>query len=55
MLFEDFFKRKDILKKELSKKPKNINFIKKKINNIGNITLYKGYTKKTLPVFIKKK
>ncbi len=54
-LFEEFFKRKNILQKELSKKPKDINFIKRKINNIGNVTLYKGYTKKTLPVFIKKK
>jgi predicted O-methyltransferase YrrM len=54
-LFEDFFKKKNILKVEFSKEPKNFNFIKEKIGAIANVFLYKGYTKNTLPLFIKKK
>lgn len=54
-LFEDFFKKKNILKNEFSKKPENLNFIKNKLNKFCDVKLYKGYTKKTLPVFLRKK
>ena len=52
-LFEDF--QKKILKKELSKTPHTIQSIKKKIYKYGSIKLYKGFTKKTLPKFLKSK
>lgn len=52
-LFEDF--QKKILKREYSKIPISRKKISLKLSNYGNIKLYKGYTEKTLPEFLKKK
>tara|TARA_B100000401_G_C52636157_1_gene638451 strand:- start:214 stop:861 length:648 start_codon:yes stop_codon:yes gene_type:complete len=52
-LFEDF--QKKILKKEFSKIPISRKKINYKLSNYGTIKLYKGYTEKTLPEFLKKK
>ena len=53
-LFENFYLEKNILKKEYSKKPDNFKTIKKKLSKDCNINLYKGFTNKTLPKFLKK-
>jgi predicted O-methyltransferase YrrM len=52
-LFNDF--KADLLSKEFSKQPQNIQFVRKKLNKYKNVILYKGYTNKTLPIFLKKK
>jgi predicted O-methyltransferase YrrM len=52
-LFNDF--KADLLSKEFSKQPQNIQLIRKKLNKYKNVILYKGYTNKTLPIFLKKK
>ncbi len=52
-LFEDF--QKKILKKEYSKIPISRKKIIHKLSNYGAIKLYKGFTEKTLPKFLKKK
>lgn len=52
-LFNDF--RDSLLLKEFSKQPQNIQLIRKKLNKYKNVILYKGYTNKTLPLFLKKK
>ena len=52
-LFEDF--KKKILKEEHSKTPISKKKITDKLSNYGIIKLYKGYTEKTLPKFLKKK
>jgi predicted O-methyltransferase YrrM len=56
-LFENFYTKKNVLENELSKKPINLDKIKKKLKLSKNIkiNLSKGLTKKTLPVFLKKK
>lgn len=52
-LFEDF--GENILREEYSKIPKDLNYIKNKLCKIAKINLFKGYTKDTLPEFIKEK
>ena len=52
-LFEDF--QKNILEKEYSKIPISRKKITNKLSHYGNIKLYKGFTEKTLPKFLKKK
>jgi predicted O-methyltransferase YrrM len=52
-LFNDF--QEDLLSKEFSKQPQNIQLIKEKLNKYKKVILYKGYTNKTLPIFLKKK
>lgn len=56
-LFEDFYLKKNILNNELSKNPQNIKVIKEKLKFNKDIKIYlnKGFTKKTLPIFLKKK
>jgi hypothetical protein len=52
-LFQDFYNDTNILKRELSKNPHYYESIKKKLNKYAKIFLFKGYTNKTLPKFIK--
>ena len=52
-LFEDF--QKNILEKEYSKIPISRKKITHKLSHYGTIKLYKGFTEKTLPKFLKKK
>ena len=52
-LFEDF--QKNILEKEYSKIPISRKKITNKLSHYGTIKLYKGFTEKTLPKFLKKK
>lgn len=54
-LFEDFFLKKNILDLELSKKPELKKSIYKKISKLAKVKLFKGYTKKTIPIFLRKK
>ena len=54
-LFEDFYKKKGILKKELSKKPLTAKIIYSNLRKFAKIRLFKGYTYKTLEKFSKKK
>ncbi len=54
-LFEDFYKKKNIIKKELSKKPLSKKEISIKLNNYNRVRLFKGDTKATLPKFVKEK
>ena len=51
-LFENF--KDKILKEEFSKKPLKKKFIESKLAKYGKINLYKGFTYKTLPKFIKR-
>jgi len=52
-LFEDF--TEEDMEKESSKRPLNYKYIKNKLEvTKANISLYKGYTKDTLPKFINK-
>jgi len=50
-LFEDF--KENLLIKEFSKKPLKKSTIKKTLDKYGKINLYKGFTQKTLPKFLK--
>jgi len=52
-LFEDFYKKKNLLKKELSKNPQSEKKILNKLKNFNKIKLIKGNTKFTLPKFTK--
>ena len=52
-LFEEFYKKKNLLKNELSKKPLLKNQIYKKLSTLTKVKLYKGYTHKTLHSFVK--
>ena len=54
-LFEDFYKNKNILKNELSKKPLTKKDINDRLKKIANIKLFKGYTYKTLKKFSQNK
>jgi len=54
-LFEDFFQKKNILNSELSKKPELKKNVYKKICKLAKVELFKGYTKKTIPTFLRKK
>lgn len=51
-LFEDFYKDEKTLLREHSKKPLTEIEIKNKLNNYGNINLFKGLTSITLKKFI---
>jgi predicted O-methyltransferase YrrM len=53
-LFEMFFDKKNILSKELSKRPKSMEIIKDLLKEHAKIKLIKGNTLKTLPKFSKK-
>ncbi len=52
-LFEDFYKKKNLLKKELSKNPLTKKQVSNKLKRLKNINLIKGDTKLSLPKFIK--
>ncbi len=52
-LFEDFYKKKNLLKKELSKNPLTKKQVLNKLKRLKNINLIKGDTKLSLPKFIK--
>ena len=54
-MFEKFFKKKNILTDELSKKPKSMRFISNLLKEHANVKLIKGNTLITLPKFSKKK
>jgi predicted O-methyltransferase YrrM len=54
-MFEMFFEKKNILTKELSKKPKSMRFISDLLKEHANVKLVKGNTLITLPKFSKKK
>ena len=54
-LFEDFYKKKGILKNELSKSPLSVKKILSKLGKFKKIKLIKGDTNKTLPLFVKNK
>jgi len=53
-MFEMFYEKKNILKNELSKKPKSMKVIKKLLEKHANVTLVKGNTRITLPKFSQK-
>lgn len=54
-MFETFFEKKNILTKELSKRPKSMKVINDLLKKYANIKLIKGNTLDTLPKFSKKK
>jgi predicted O-methyltransferase YrrM len=53
-LFENFYLEKEILEKELSKKPTSEQKVSKLLKQKGQINLFKGFTKTTLPIFVEK-
>jgi len=54
-LFEDFYKEKEILRKEFSKKPLTKKIIYNNLRKLAKTQLFKGYTSKTLEKFSNKK
>ena len=54
-LFENFYNQKNLIVKEHSKFPNTQKKILKLLSNLGSIELFKGFTSKTLPNFLKKK